>query len=425
MESEASLLVDPSPYWDSEEADYKCDCPGPPPPPQFRLPPPPAPPTSRQCQGGYDSDLPYCHIDLVEAEYSQTPFPSLPVIAVCSSIIAVALLVAIYVLWRHKKKVQNFLPCNHKPKDRCDLSGSNGVTYDDVLIHHHPTRLPPHGGPEMQSATPFELFDLKYDSYNSQMTPLRQGDFPYPLQEVTCGRNKKTKDHFNPIYEEVSGGSDERADTHSYNSDMEDSEVERRTTDSEDDFAEDELSLAREEGSRPCSGTSSVRGSTGGDLCKDVGSSDGEGVSSEEEERRGLFKVQDSSVSAQDYQDRSEDSQAGEDLILGQKSTRRKGSDSSYRELATNEEKSPFQSPTSLWYGAYQDAYDPENWPREKPVMMGVPQSETKNRERSTPQFSTFHPVNKTPEAENIYCTIDDDDDANAKRTTTDPPACT
>lgn len=351
MESEASLLVDPSPYWDSEEADYKCDCPGPPPPPQFRLPPPPAPPTSRQCQAGYDSDLPYCHIDLVEAEYSQTPFPSLPVIAVCSSIIAVAVLVAIYVLWRHKKKVQNFLPCNHKPKDRRDLSGSNGVTYDDVLIHHHPTRLPPHGGgSEIRSTTPFELFDSKYDGYQAgRTTPLGRADFLYPVAET-----RKTNDHFNPIYEEVSGGSEERR---SYNSEVEDSEAERRTTDSEDDFAEDELSLAREEA---CSATSSVRGSTGGDLCKDVGSSDGQ------EEEEGLFPA----------------GRPSPPLASARNSA-------SYGEAASHpESSSPFPSPASLWYGAYP----PENWTRDQPALA---RSQTKNRQRSAPPFSTFHPVSR------------------------------
>lgn len=235
-----SALVD---QWEPEDEDY-CECPGPPPPPQFLLPPPPA-----QCGGGglEESHLHFCHPEPFGAELTQTAFPSLPIIVVCSSVVLVALLVASFLLWKHKKKVQNFLPCKTEHQGHCDLAGGpNGVTYDDVLINHHPTRLPNHHG-----LTPIEvsmLLDVKYGPPSHLSGHLEQGG----------------KDHFNPIYEEVS---EEKPGTRSYDSDIEDSEAEARTVASEDEFAEDELSLAEFPPPPTGSGSSSMRGSTGGDLC--------------------------------------------------------------------------------------------------------------------------------------------------------------
>lgn len=77
---------------------------------------------------------------------------------------------------------------------------------------------------------------------------------------------------FNPVYEEVSQvpSGDKSTTGKNYESDFEESgKLGGRSLTSEDEFAEDEF-----EGSGQCSATSSVRGSTGGDLCKDPVSSD-------------------------------------------------------------------------------------------------------------------------------------------------------
>lgn len=58
---------------------------------------------------------------------------------------------------RHKRKVQNFLPCKTNHQGRCDMGGSAGITYDDVLINHHPTRLPNHLNPDTNTLTPIEV----------------------------------------------------------------------------------------------------------------------------------------------------------------------------------------------------------------------------------------------------------------------------
>ncbi|KAG8186642.1 hypothetical protein JTE90_014718 [Oedothorax gibbosus] len=300
-----------------EDLSWDCgDCP-PPPPPRFLIPPPPAPPSSSACSSGAggasSGELHFCHlVEPVGAEFTQTAFPSLPIIAVCSSVVLVAVLVASFLLWKHKRKVQNFLPCKSHHQDRCDMGGASGITYDDVLINHHPTRLPnhlnPNLNPDANTLTPIELLDVKYGSYVQQHPDtLTRTNFTIPTgvvlnnargiqqqiqqhQAATAAaaateqrqarrqnhnsrqnqHRKKKERPFHPIYEEVSGGgtSDEnRTGGRSYDSDIDDSEVEGRTVGSEDEFAEDELSVAGlnpEED--PCSATSSLQGSTGGDL---------------------------------------------------------------------------------------------------------------------------------------------------------------
>lgn len=79
-----------------------------------------------------------------------------------------------------------------------------------------------------------------------------------------------SQDLFNPVYEELSNGSGERGET--------DSEGLPQAPISEDEFAEDELSLGGEaephQEMERRSGNSSLQGSTGNDLCRDVDSSD-------------------------------------------------------------------------------------------------------------------------------------------------------
>ncbi|GFX17847.1 uncharacterized protein TNCV_2292951 [Trichonephila clavipes] len=231
----------------------------------------------------------------------------------------------------HKRKVQNFLPCKTHHQGRCDMGGSAGITYDDVLINHHPTRLPNHLNPDTNTLTPIELLDVKYGNYVQQHAdPLTRTNFTMPnaanntgqqqqQQQVQPERTRqhrqhhsqnhhhrsghhKKKDHqFHPIYEEVSATSDDnKVGGRSYDSDIEDSEVEGRTVGSEDEFAEDELSVAGEyplnpEESQPCSATSSLQGSTGGDLYPDVvtGSSErfcSDGSPSEARTLKGNFR---------------------------------------------------------------------------------------------------------------------------------------
>ena len=47
---------------------------------------------------------------------------------------------------RHKRKMQNFLPCKTSPQSRCDVSNGNGVIYED-LTNIRPRTLPNHCAP--------------------------------------------------------------------------------------------------------------------------------------------------------------------------------------------------------------------------------------------------------------------------------------
>ncbi|KAK8774017.1 hypothetical protein V5799_011450 [Amblyomma americanum] len=73
-------------------------------------------------------------------------------------------------------------------------------------------------------------------------------------------------EQFNPIYEEVSGRPKPRRGGYRHHDSEDSEEDEARSLGSEDEFAEDELSLG-EYPRPPESGSSSLQGSTGGDLC--------------------------------------------------------------------------------------------------------------------------------------------------------------
>uniref|UniRef100_A0A1B6DNV5 Uncharacterized protein n=1 Tax=Clastoptera arizonana TaxID=38151 RepID=A0A1B6DNV5_9HEMI len=252
--------------WDMDSADYECDCPGPP-PPVFRLPPPPRPPFHHEvadCSEASLLDLETCEMTMGDAEYhSNTPaMPPEAIIVVFSLLLLVMLLIAFALVWKHKKKMQNLLPCKSSPQNRCDVAHGNGVIYED-LTNIRPRALP-------QSS--MEMLDVKsHSGYpNSCSYPVISHSHspvficPPPRPEQYC-----SQDLYNPVYEELSNGSNGRGD-----SDAE-SEGAQLGHASEDEFAEDELSLG-EQGvpGGIHSGTSSLQGSTGNDLCRDVDSSD-------------------------------------------------------------------------------------------------------------------------------------------------------
>ncbi|GFS72401.1 uncharacterized protein TNCV_2115711 [Trichonephila clavipes] len=178
----------------------------------------------------------------------------------------------------HKTKVQNLLPCkNEQPGHLGDLGAANGVTYEDVLINHHPTRIPQGHLAASQTLMPLEILDVKLGDLNpSQISA---------LHHTPCYGPRDTGGHviiggkpFNPVYEEVSQApsGDKSITSKSYDTDFNGSgKLGGRSLTSEDDFAEDDFAeYPSGEGSGQCSATSSVRGSTGGDLCKDPVSSD-------------------------------------------------------------------------------------------------------------------------------------------------------
>lgn len=304
--------------WGHPSTYDECECPGPPPPPEFFVPPPPAPPSASFCQDADNmvaADMEYCDFRVLEGSYTQTAIPSIAVIVVCSLFMLVMLLVATALLWKHKKKMQNFLPCKTSPQNHCDLAGGNSVLYED-LTNIRPRNLALHCVPE-QTLPPIEvgapsqlkLLDVKCSNYGGAgFTPMGNTIFIYPSCPIDTIPSDQSREHYNPAYEEVSDGK-----SMGLESDMESDEEEGPSVVSEDEFAEDELSLVdfpkntntregaddggagderRENlqghglgggsdttgviiGVGGCgggSGTSSLRGSTGDDLCKDLDS---------------------------------------------------------------------------------------------------------------------------------------------------------
>ncbi|XP_039283122.1 uncharacterized protein LOC111058344 isoform X2 [Nilaparvata lugens] len=255
--------------WDMDSEDSECDCPGPPqPPPSFHLPPPPRPPFLHEvadCSEAPLFDLETCDTMPVIEEYHSSPvIPSLAVIVVCSILLIAMLLLVTVLVWKHKKKM-SFLPCKSSPQNRCDVTHGNGVIYED-LTNIRPRTLP---------QPSIEMLDVKsravYPNNCNYPVISHSPVFicpPPPRQEQYC-----SQDLYNPVYEELSNGSGERGE-----SDAESEGHQARL--SEDEFAEDELSLGEGGGMRGVgvvgvhSGTSSLQGSTGNDLCRDVDSSD-------------------------------------------------------------------------------------------------------------------------------------------------------
>ncbi|PSN52598.1 hypothetical protein C0J52_19558 [Blattella germanica] len=109
----------------------------------------------------------------------------------------------------------------------------------------------------------FQMIDVKSGANYSSGFPVlgNPSVFICPPDPYT------SQDLYNPVYEELSNGSGDRGDSDP------DSEGAIPAPHSEDEFAEDELSLGGEGegGSQP---QSSLQGSTGNDLCRDLDSSD-------------------------------------------------------------------------------------------------------------------------------------------------------
>ncbi|KAB0804587.1 hypothetical protein PPYR_01557 [Photinus pyralis] len=212
------------------EAGAECDCPGP--PPEFLLPPPPRPPILQPENPLYCSEDPLpietCDaLPLIDASYRSSPsFQTSAVIALCVVLLVLAVFIGIILVWKHKRKVQNFLPCKNSPQNNCDGSNTAGVIYEDVHdVMHRAT--PTHHNPSGHIVAPsIEMIDVKNNIHYPSGYPISQHPPVFlcssPGPDPYC-----SQDLYNPVYEELSDGDSEITPAHH----------------SEDEFAEDELSL--------------------------------------------------------------------------------------------------------------------------------------------------------------------------------------
>ncbi|XP_039314294.1 WAS/WASL-interacting protein family member 1 isoform X2 [Solenopsis invicta] len=90
------------------------ECPGP--PPEFRLPPPPRPPFLTE--GTFCSESPLAELEdcvaipMIDASYHTNPsLQSTALIITCAVVLLLMAAIVSVVFWKHKRKVQNLLPC--------------------------------------------------------------------------------------------------------------------------------------------------------------------------------------------------------------------------------------------------------------------------------------------------------------------------
>ncbi|XP_014481828.1 PREDICTED: uncharacterized protein LOC106748114 [Dinoponera quadriceps] len=254
------------------------ECPGP--PPEFRLPPPPRPPFLTE--GTFCSESPLAELEdcvaipMIDASYHTNPsLQSTALIITCAVVLLLMAAIVSVVFWKHKRKVQNLLPCKSAagaaavggrgrmlPDGQAHGPGGGGnaagaVLYEDLpdamshsqLHNHLPTATAGHHGgqaPTIEVRNPAapreQMLDVK-EGGRGVFVCSSPGPDPYISQDL-----------YNPVYEELSNGDHPETD--------EESELNARNRlhhhhhhhrhhhrgstskpASEDEFAEDELSV--------------------------------------------------------------------------------------------------------------------------------------------------------------------------------------
>ncbi|XP_065167414.1 uncharacterized protein pxb isoform X3 [Atheta coriaria] len=211
------------------DAGAECDCPGP--PPEFMLPPPPRPPILQPADPMYCSEDPLpietCDaLPLIDASYRSSPsFQTSAVIVLCSVLLGLAVFIGIILVWKHKRKVQNFLPCKTSPQNNCDGPNAPAVIYEDLMENTRPPHSHHTGGRHIVAPS-IEMIDVKNNIHYPSGYPISTHPPVFlcssPGPDPYC-----SQDLYNPVYEELSDADSELAPA----------------PHSEDEFAEDELSL--------------------------------------------------------------------------------------------------------------------------------------------------------------------------------------
>ncbi|XP_039757481.1 uncharacterized protein LOC120631885 [Pararge aegeria] len=219
-----SVKLDKYAMWELEPTDItECDCLGP--PPEFLLPPPPRPPflqADYYCGDDPIPDLETCDTEPKIDAYNHSG-PSLQtsaVIALCSIVLIVGVLIGALLVWKHKRKVTHLLPSKSSANQS---TGSQrrapppAPLYED--LQDMPRRPPLPHRPEIEPQ--LEMVETKRPNCQGRVFVCdtsgswRGGN---PCGGDTCGA---------PLYEELPHRSDD-------------------SIHSDDHFAEDELSLVGE-----------------------------------------------------------------------------------------------------------------------------------------------------------------------------------
>ncbi|KAM7363032.1 putative Hedgehog signaling attenuator pxb [Cochliomyia hominivorax] len=214
------------------------------PPPEFMIPPPPRPPSmaayeapkncneekmSLKAQQAWDSDM--CEsIPILDANlYSSQSLQTSAMIAVFSLLLVLVVLISSLFAWKNKRKVQNLLPCKtpsrgqHITGTLSALTSGHAVTYEDPdahLGHHRPLVMRHHHNVEIMHGKSIH-YPSGYPMTRSPPFLVSNSPGPDPYRS-----------HDN-VYEELEPSRDSDAES-------------EPPTHSDDDFAEDELSLPGE-----------------------------------------------------------------------------------------------------------------------------------------------------------------------------------
>uniref|UniRef100_A0A1I8MP93 Uncharacterized protein n=1 Tax=Musca domestica TaxID=7370 RepID=A0A1I8MP93_MUSDO len=214
------------------------------PPPKFMVPPPPRPPSmavyeaSANCneeemalraQQAWDNDM--CEaIPILDASlYSSQSLQTSAMIAVFSLLLVLVVLISSLFVWKNKRKVQNLLPCKtpnrgpHITGALTALTAGHSVTYEDPdahLGHHRPLVMRHHHNIEM-----LHTKSIHYPSgYPMTRSP------PFLVTNSPGPDPYRSNDN---VYEELGPNRDSDGES-------------EPPLHSDDDFAEDELSLPGE-----------------------------------------------------------------------------------------------------------------------------------------------------------------------------------
>ncbi|KAH8384013.1 hypothetical protein KR009_011723 [Drosophila setifemur] len=246
---------------------FDCDdCSGTPlaPPPQFLIPPPPRPPALAEftvvpqdcneeqlAQQQWESDVCQAMPILDASLYSSQSLATSAMIAVFSLLLVLIVLISSLFVWKNKRKVQNLLPC--KTPTRGPLNGAmplGGGTLGSAHHHHHhgmyedPDAHLGHHRPlvmHRHHQLPHHHHHHHYQQHHSELLQGKSIHYPsgYPMTRsppflVSSSPGPDPYRSNDNVYEELGPG---RVDS--------DGESEPPLH-SDDDFAEDELSLPGE-----------------------------------------------------------------------------------------------------------------------------------------------------------------------------------
>ncbi|XP_015591252.1 uncharacterized protein LOC107265882 [Cephus cinctus] len=244
------------------------ECPGP--PPEFRLPPPPRPPFLTE--GTFCSEAPLAELEdcvaipMIDASYHTNPsLQSTALIITCAVVLLLMAAIISVVFWKHKRKVQNLLPCK-------SAAGAAAAGRARVLPDGQPHPTPGTGGPVLYEDLPEAMGHSQLHNHHPghpsqptiEMLDVKEGGRGVFVCSSPGPDPYTSQDLYNPVYEELSNGdhpeTDEENELNARNRLHHHHHLSTSKPASEDEFAEDELSVGEPSEARMLTSTAPAWG---------------------------------------------------------------------------------------------------------------------------------------------------------------------